>query len=92
MKEQKTVTPLKARVTKKQKDPQYKVLPFGSLRGRDIMSRLKNKSLIITPSDNYSLEGTYDEIRRMDKRDIINAARNNTIQINSLKQKLQNGN
>jgi len=68
---------------------EFRVKPGLSMKGREIMTRLKNRSLNINPSNNHSLEEAYDEIRRLDKKDLIRKSRENQISINNHKLKLE---
>lgn len=81
---------IRAEKTKKPKDNKYRVIPNLSLKGKDIMQRVKNRSLQLTPQMNYSMENEFDEFRRMNKLDQV--ARYNAIvnEKKSLQQKLNN--
>jgi len=56
----------------KKRDPKYRVIPNLSLKGKDIMQRVKNRSLDIKSSTTYSLDEEFDNFRRMDKLDQVN--------------------
>lgn len=73
----------------KPKDPRFRVVPNLSLRGTDIMKRLKNGSLKVdVKTGQYSIDDEIDASRRMTKADIINASRKNFQNINNLNNKL----
>ena len=65
-----TKEPVKATI--KKKDNKFRVIPNLSLKGKDIMKRVKNRSLQLTPQMTYSLESEYDDFRRMNKLDQVN--------------------
>lgn len=74
------------------RDPKFRVIPNLSLKGKDIMKRLQNRSLILDGmTGNYTLEEQWDAMRRMTKADAILAAQKNANQIKELSNKLQNG-
>lgn len=75
--------------TAKQKDPKFRVIPNLSLKGKDIATRLKNRTLKIDTDGQYSLEAEIDETRRMSKLDISRKAVENNKKINSLNDKLK---
>jgi len=78
--------------TKKLINSKFRVIPNLSLKGKDIMTRLNNRSLIIdNTGQQYSLEEEFDSMRKMHKTDLMNAHRNNHHLINSLQNQLKNG-
>jgi len=67
------------------KPVKFRVIPNLSLKGKDIMIRLKNRSLILDNKNiQYSLESEFDEARRMSKVDLHRAMLDNAKHINSL--------
>lgn len=71
-------------------DPRFKVIPKLSLRGKDIMARLKNRSLVLDGMPgNYTLEEHWDAARRMSKADAARAMLTNGKTIDELKNKMK---
>lgn len=85
---QKTKKPLAIASTKK-RDPKFKVIPNLSLRGKDIIQRLNNRSLRAEPDGVYSMDEKIDATRRMRKLDILTEANKNSNEINNLTNKLK---
>lgn len=74
----------------KKKDSKYRVKPNLTPRGKDIMMRLKNRSLNAIGGDNYTLDEEIVETRRLDKVELINRARLNHEKIKGLETKAEN--
>lgn len=73
-----------------QVNPKYRVIPNLSLKGKDIMTRIKNRSLIPDRSGQiYSLDDKIDTSRKMSKLDLLNEMQKNDRQISDLKSKLK---
>jgi len=75
---------------KRVRPEKFRVIPNLSLKGRELMTRLKNRSISISSDFNHTLEQEYDEIRRMTKKDILRKSNENNQTINNIKNKLQN--
>lgn len=84
------MTKQKKDVTIQKKDNKYRVIPNLSLKGKDIMSRVKNRTLILQPNTTYSLDEEFDNFRRMSKLDQVNRHRELINQKNSLLKQLNN--
>jgi len=70
-------------------DPRFKVIPKLSLTGKDIMSRLKNRSLVLDGmTGNYTLEEQWSALHKMSKADIARERIKNGQNITNLKQQL----
>lgn len=69
---------------KKTTNPKFRVIPNLSLKGRDIMTRLKNRSLILNASGQYEINEAIDATRRMTKLDILNEMKRNSSKINEI--------
>lgn len=74
---------------KKPKSNRFKVIPNLSLTGKDILTRLRNRSLTLNQGGQYILDEKIDQVRRMSKIDIAREALSNQKKINNLNQKLQ---
>lgn len=72
--------------TPKPKNEKYRVIPNCSLRGSDIISRLKNRTLI-PQTGQYALDEAIDATRRMNKIDVAREALSNSKNIHTLQQK-----
>lgn len=70
----------------KMKNEKYRVIPNCSLRGSDIISRLKNRTLI-PQTGQYALDEAIDATRRMNKIDVAREALSNSKNIHTLQQK-----
>jgi len=71
-------------------DPRFKVIPKLSLTGKDIMSRLKNRSLVLDGmTGNYTVEEQWSALQKMSKVDIAREQLKNRANINELKSKLK---
>jgi len=71
-------------------DPRFKVIPKLSLRGKDIMTRLKNRSLVLDGmTGNYTLEEHWDAARRMSKADAARALLTNGKTIADMKRTMK---
>lgn len=77
-----------AEASTRKRDPKFKVIPNLSLKGKDIMNRLKNNSLQLQHSGQYSLEEEIDNSRRLSKVEIMHKAKENLENINNLTSKL----
>lgn len=84
-KPKKTVT-----VNTKKRDPKYRVIPNLSIRGKDLIKRINNRSILPEPDGVYSLDDKIDETRRMSKLDVSREMLKNQKEINSLTSKLTN--
>lgn len=79
----------KTKPVRKQNDPKFRVIPNLSLKGKDIMARLRNGSLRLDATGQYSLSPEIDATRRMTKLDIELAARENFKKIQSHQKSLK---
>ncbi len=73
----------------KKDENRFKVIPNLSLKGTDVIKRLRNRTLMPSQNGQYSLDERIDEARRMNKADLINAYRENGIKLSNINQKLQ---
>lgn len=73
------------------KRKEFRVIPNLSLKGKDVLNRLNNRSLILEPGGQYNLDEKIEEARRMSKLDILNQHRLETANIANFRKKLQNG-
>lgn len=80
-----------SKTIKQQKKPenQFRVIPNLSLKGKDILTRLKNKSLKLDHEGQYSIQEEIDATRRMSKLDIMDKAQQNKKSIDELNKKIQ---
>lgn len=75
--------------TKQQPVNKFRVIPHLSLRGKDIMTRLKNRSLMFDTSGNqYSTDEQIDATRRMSKLELTRTASDNRKKITAMQQEL----
>lgn len=74
--------------TLKPKNTKYKVHPNLTPRGKDIMIRLRNKSLVTSGGDNYTLDDEIVRASRYNKKDLINKARENAEKIQGYEKEL----
>lgn len=74
----------------RKKTTEHRVIPNLSLRGEQIMMRLRNGTLKLDPNGTYSLNEKLDEGRRMSRIDAANAHRQNSIDMANMRSKLQN--
>jgi len=73
------------------KTNKFKVIPNLSLKGKEIQSRLQNRSLILNGNQQYSLDDKIDEARRMSKLDILNERIKLQKSISNMQKSLQHG-
>lgn len=71
---------------------QFKVVPNLSLRGKEIMRRLNNRSLRLQSSqaNDFSIDTEIDDTRRMNRVDIHRKMLDNSKQAKDLQTKLDN--
>lgn len=74
---------------KRPKSNKFKVIPNLSLKGKDILTRLRNRSLTLGANGQYALDEKIDQVRRMSKIDIAREALSNQQRINNLTNKIQ---
>lgn len=76
---------------KKPKDPKYRVHPNLSIRGKELLTRIKSRNIKLDNSgQQYIMDEEILKLSRMNKKDVINEHREGAQKINSLKNKLQN--
>jgi len=73
---------------KKQKNPKFRVVPNLSLKGPEIMRRLKNRSLNLEHGGQYSIDEEIQASLKLDKVELKNKARENAQKIADLAKKL----
>lgn len=82
IKKERRIEPLPSR------DPKYRVKENMSIRAKELLSRVKNRSRIAEPTGQHSLEEAIDETRKMRRIDVARKANENMKNINSLTKKL----
>jgi len=73
-------------------NPKHKVLPNLSLKGKDLMTRVNNRSIDLSTRGNFY--GDNPEMFRaklLAKPELVAAAKKNAEQIANIKKKLENG-
>lgn len=75
---------------KRKINPKHIVTPNLTPRGRDILMRLKNKSLDTTGEKSYTLNEDIVNSRFMSKHELIQASKKNNEKIGKLKDQLTN--
>lgn len=73
------------------KDKTHIVVPGLSLTSKDIMNRIKNRSIDLTQAGQYIDDRTLADNARMSRLDAAIAALKNSKHISNLKQKLNHG-
>lgn len=77
---------------KKKKNPNHVVTPNLTPRGKDILMRLQNKSLDLEGDRSYTLNEDIVNARRMNKHQLMEAARQNESKIQGLQKTLNETN
>lgn len=75
--------------SKKKKNPNHRVTPNLTPRGRDILMRLQNKSLDTEGERSYTLNEDIVNSRRMNKHELAEAHRRNIEKVDKLKKDLE---
>lgn len=73
---------------KYKKNPKYRVIPGLTPNGKELMQRLKNRSIVLEDNGDYSLDQEMDEARRLTKSDLRNKTNENKAKIDGLQKKI----
>lgn len=77
------------KTTGKRKDPKFRVHPKLSITGKDLMSRIKNRSIILEDNGQYTLDETMHEATMLSKPEIVNKAIRNNERIQQIKARIE---
>lgn len=80
------------KATGKQKDPRFRVHPGLSIKGTELRSRIKNRSILFDPNGQYSMDTEILETMKLSKPEILNKAMRNQEYIEDLQRKIEKAN
>lgn len=87
-----TKTKAQPKQERKPKDEKFRVIPGRSLKGKDIMNRLKNRTIIPGYDGQYTLDEQFSKMKLQSKIDIARDHVKAQKEIHNLKTKLENQN